>query len=154
MAIPLQILAAAQAVRYHGSTLADFPVRTQKVLGVYWLGGRMQLNGKDLITDQYILSPNKVLTMAATYSHTVMVHLARQLSATHVQEAMNMAACRGHARVVRLCRNYDKVNLDKVMVWAAESGHEEVVRMSRIERSTRLRYGLQVAVKKCHAPVS
>ena len=35
----------------------------------------MHPNGTDLITDQYILSPNKVLTMAATCGHAVMVHL-------------------------------------------------------------------------------
>ena len=73
---------------------------------------------KDFITDQYSFSPNQVMTMAATCGHTVMGHLARQLSATRIQEAMNMAAYGGYIHVVRLCHNYDKVNLEEVMVWA------------------------------------
>ena len=97
-----------EVVRYNGSTLAEFPVHTQKVLGVYWLDVLMHPTGKDFIADQHILSPNKVMTMAGT----------------HIQEAMNMAAYGGHAHIVRLCRDYDRVNLDEVMVWAAEGGCE------------------------------
>ena len=76
MAIPLEILAAAQAVRYHGSTIAEFTVRTQIVIGVYWLGVPMHPNGRDFIADRYTLSPDRVITTAATCGHTVIVHLA------------------------------------------------------------------------------
>ena len=89
--------------------------------------------------------------MAATCGHTVMVHMARQLDATHVQEVVHMAAYGGYAHIVRLCHNYDQVEIDEAMVWAADGGHEEVVRLCReLERpiSTRLCYGQQVAVKK------
>ena len=59
MVIPLRILADAQAVRYHGSTLAEFPVHAQKVFGVYWLGVQMHPNGRDLIADGRTLSHNR-----------------------------------------------------------------------------------------------
>ena len=51
MVIPLQILAGtdAQAVRSHSLTLAEFPVRTQKVFRVYLLGVQIHLNWRDLI---------------------------------------------------------------------------------------------------------
>ena len=55
--------------------------------------------------------------MAATCVHTVIVHLARHICATHVQDAMNMAVYGGHNYFVRLCCNYDKVDLDEVMEW-------------------------------------
>ena len=121
----------SQAVRYYGSTLTLFPVRAQKVLRVYWLGGRMHSYGKFFIADLYSLSPNKVMTMTATCGHITMVHLARQLGATHTKKAMNMAAYGGHTHVVRSCYNYDKVNLDKVIEWAAEGGHEALVHLCR-----------------------
>ncbi len=58
-----------------------------------------------------------------------MVHLARQLSATHIQEAMNTAAYRGHTHIVRLCYNYTKV-YNEVMECAV-GGYEEVGRLCR-----------------------
>ena len=136
-------------MRYHGSTLAELPVRTQKVLEVYWLGVRMYLNERYFIANQYTLSPNKVITMADTCSDTTMVHLVRQLGTTHVQEAMNIAAYGGHAQVVRLCYNYDKVDIDEVMEWAVEGGHKEVVRLCqnwKSQTSIRLYYGPQAVV--------
>ena len=106
----------------------------------------MHPSGKYFITDQYTLSPNQVMTMVATCGHTVTVHLARQLGATHVQEAINMAAYRGHAHIMRLCHHHDKVEIDEVIVCAVEGGHEEVVRLCSRIGSHRSR--------QHHAPVS
>ena len=130
MAILLKTLAAAQAVRYHGATLAEYPVCIQQILGVYWLGCRMHPNGRDILVAERILSPNQVITMAATCGHTVIVYLALQLDTNHIQEAVNMASYGGHIHIVQMCHDYDNVNLDKAMEWAA-GGHEEVVRLYR-----------------------
>ncbi|XP_062506262.1 uncharacterized protein LOC134182838 [Corticium candelabrum] len=132
MAIPLKYLAAAQVVRYHGATLAEFPANTHQALGVQWLRVRMHPNGKDFIVDHYTLSPNKVISIAATFGHAAMVPLARKLGSTHIQEAMNMAAYGGHEHVVRLCYNYgDMFDPDEVMERAAEGGHEHVAHLCR-----------------------
>ena len=56
----------------------------------------MQPSKKDFIAEQYMLSPNKVIPMAATCGHTVMVHTARQLGVTYIQKAMNIAANGDH----------------------------------------------------------
>ena len=115
-------------MRYHGTTLAEYPVSIQQFLGVRWLGCRMLSNGRDILVAERILSPNQVITVAATCGHTVMVYLALQLRANHIQEAMNMASYGGHIHIVQMCHDYDHVDLDEAMEWAAEGGHEEVVR--------------------------
>ena len=77
MAIPLKVFAAAQAVHYHGATLAEYPVCTQEILGVYWwLGCRMHLNWKEVLVSGRAFSPNPVITMAPTCGHSVMLYLA------------------------------------------------------------------------------
>ena len=74
MAILLKVLAAAQAVRYDGATLAEYPMCIQQTVGVYWLGCRMRPNGRGVIVAGRSLSPNQVITMAATCGHIVMVY--------------------------------------------------------------------------------
>ena len=94
---------------------------------------------------------NEVMTTASTCGHTVMVHLTRQLGASHIQKAMNLAEDGGYLHVVRLCHNYEQFNRDEVMAWRQKL----VMRKSSIyvenwepTISTWLCYGPKVAVKK------
>ena len=103
---------------------------------------------RDFIADRYILSPNNVIIIAATCGHTVIVHLARQLCAIHVQEATNMAAYCGLDYVVRLCYNNDKVDLDEVMEWTAEGCHEAVFSLCRQLGATNFESDTLWAVKR------
>ena len=58
------------------------------------------------------------MPIVATCGHAAIVHLTRELGATHIQEAM-----------VRLCYNYKgMVNPDEVMDWAAEGGQGKIMR--------------------------
>ena len=91
MAIPLKVLAAAHAVPYRHANLAKYSVFIQQTLSVYWLGCRMHPNGRDVIVAGRSLSPNQLITMAATCGYIVMIYLALQLGAKHIQKAMNMA---------------------------------------------------------------
>ena len=93
----------------------------------------MHPNGRDFITDQYILSPNKVMAMAVTCGQTFMVHLARLLDTTHVQEVIYEHSCirRSSARRAIVSHLYDKVDLDEVILWAASGGQEIVIRLCR-----------------------
>ena len=100
MAISLTVLAVAQAVRCHGATLAEYPVCFQQTPGVHWLGCRMHPNGRYVSVAGCSLSPNQIITMAATCGHIVMVYLAPQLGANHIQEAMNTASYGGHTHIV------------------------------------------------------
>ena len=108
---------------------AEYPVCIQRTLGVYWLGCRMHPNGSDVIVAGRSLSPNQIVTMAASYGHIVRVYLALQLGANHIQEAINTASYGCHTHIVQTCHGYDNVDLDEAMEWAAEGGHEEVVRL-------------------------
>ena len=137
---------------YHCATLAEYPVCTQQILGVYWLGCQMHPNGRDVLVARCIVFPNQVITMAVICGHIVMVYLALQLGANHTQEAMNTASfgvtprlCKcattmttsiktkprsglqkgGHEEVVRLCRELGASKFDSAILWAASSGHEK-----------------------------
>ena len=108
----------------HGSTLAQFSVRTQNDLGVYWLCVSMVPNERVFIGPIYPFSQYRHYH-GCHCGHTVSVHVARQLCANHAQEAINMAAYGNHDYVVRLCYDNDKVDLDEVMKCTA--GVNEVV---------------------------
>ena len=69
MAISLKVLAAAQAVCSDGATLAEYPMCIQQTLDIYWLGCRMHPNGRDVVGAGRSLSPNQVVTVAATCGH-------------------------------------------------------------------------------------
>ena len=90
---------------------------------------------KDVLVAGRALSPNQVITTAATCGHSVMIYLALQLGANHIQEAVNTASYGGHAHIVLMCHASLRpwlcsyVDLDEAMEWAAEGGHEDVVRL-------------------------
>ena len=60
MAISLKILSASQVVRYDGATVVEFPMHTQKVLVLYWMGVQVHPsgNGIDFIIVQSSFSLN------------------------------------------------------------------------------------------------